>query len=126
VTTRTAYTLLWGFGYHPGMSDDTARRRHLVTTAMVGALLPADVPEGQMIRAWLDNWTGIGHVATGMARQGYDLALTSYAGEGWRATFYTMGREHAPTRATRTAWQKTPWRAVQVAALDTLRRIKED
>jgi hypothetical protein len=80
-----------------------------------------------MVRTWLNNWTGIGHVATGMARQGYDLALTSYAGEGWQATFYTMGREHAPTSSTGSAWEKkTPWRAVQVAALDTLRRIKED
>jgi hypothetical protein len=75
-----------------------------------------------MVRAWLDNWTGIGHVAVGMARQGYDLAVTSYAGEHWRATFYVMGREHAPTGSTGTAWEPTPWRAVQVAALDTLRR----
>jgi hypothetical protein len=33
-------------GYHPGMPDDTTRRHHLLTTALVGALLPGDVPEG--------------------------------------------------------------------------------
>jgi hypothetical protein len=41
---------------------------------------------------WLDNWTGVGLVAVGMARQGYDLQLTRYGGEGWRATFYPEGR----------------------------------
>jgi hypothetical protein len=29
-------------------------------------------------------WTGIGHVAAGMARQGYDLQLTRYDEKGWR------------------------------------------
>ena len=28
------------------------------------------------LRAWLDSWPGIGHVAVGMHRQGYDLQLT--------------------------------------------------
>jgi hypothetical protein len=78
-----------------------------------------------MLPAWLDNWTGIGHVATGMARQGCDMALTSYAGDDWRATVYVMGREHAPTRSTGREYQKTPWRAVQAAALDALRRQRD-
>jgi hypothetical protein len=30
------------------------------------------------LRTWLDSWTGIGHVAVGMHRQGYDLQLTQY------------------------------------------------
>ena len=30
------------------------------------------------LRTWLDSWSGIGHVTTGMARQGYDLQLTRY------------------------------------------------
>jgi hypothetical protein len=30
------------------------------------------------LRTWLDSWAGIGHVAVGMARQGYDLQLTRY------------------------------------------------
>jgi hypothetical protein len=40
------------------------------------------------LRTWLDSWAGIGHVAVGMARQGYDLQLTRYDAKGWRATFY--------------------------------------
>jgi hypothetical protein len=40
-------------GYHPGMPDDTPLHCSLLTTALVGALLPADVPEGRMMRAWL-------------------------------------------------------------------------
>jgi len=29
------------------------------------------------LRTWLDSWPGIGHVAVGMHRQGYDLQLTT-------------------------------------------------
>ena len=68
------------------------------------------------IRTWLDSWAGIGHVAVGMHRQGYDLQLTQYDDRGWRATFYTTGMEHSPTSATGTGWERTPWRAVQRAA----------
>jgi hypothetical protein len=39
------------------------------------------------LRAWLDCWSGIEHVAVGMARQGYDLQLTRYDERGWRPTF---------------------------------------
>ena len=45
---------------------------------------------------------GIGHVAVGMRRQGYDLNLTQYDDRGWRATFYTTGKEHSPASATGT------------------------
>src|SRR5262249_48276518 len=37
------------------------------------------------LRTWLDSWRGIGHVAVGMHRQGYDLQLTQYDERGWRA-----------------------------------------
>ena len=43
------------------------------------------------LRTWLDSWAGIGHVAVGMHRQGYDLQLTHYEERGWRATCYTTG-----------------------------------
>ena|SRR2546425_3485105 len=52
-----------------------------------------------------ERWAGIGHVAVGMARQGYDLQLTRYNEKGWRATFYTTGMEHSPTSATGTGWE---------------------
>jgi hypothetical protein len=57
------------------------------------------------LRGWLDSWSGIGRVAV-----------------GWRATFYTTGMEHSPTSAIGTNWEKTPWRAVQRAAWEALRR----
>ena len=46
----------------------------------------------------------------------FDLQLTQYDEKGWRATFYTTGMEHSPTSATGTAWERTPWQAVQRAA----------
>jgi hypothetical protein len=58
------------------------------------ALLRVD---DQPLLTWLDSWSGVGHVAVGMARQGYDLQLTRYDEKGWRATFYTTGMEHSPT-----------------------------
>jgi len=30
------------------------------------------------LRSWLDSWPGIGAIATGMAREAYDLQLTRY------------------------------------------------
>ncbi len=78
-------------------------------------------PVLQALHQWLDPWRGIGHIIVGMARQGYDLQLTCYDEQGWRATFYTSGMEHSPTSATGTAWERTPWGAVQGAAWDTLK-----
>jgi hypothetical protein len=75
------------------------------------------------LRTWLDSWSGIGRVAVGMARQGYDLQLTRYDENGWRATFYTTGMEHSATRATGTGWERTPWHATQRAAWEALRRV---
>jgi hypothetical protein len=72
------------------------------------------------LRTWLDSWAGIGRVAVGMAHQGFDLQLTRYDEGGWRATFYTTGMEHSPTSATGSAWEPTPWRAVQSAAREAL------
>jgi len=31
-----------------------------------------------VLRSWLDSWLGIGHVAVGMHRQGFDLQLAQY------------------------------------------------
>jgi hypothetical protein len=61
---------------------------------------------------------GVGLVASGMARQGFDLELTRFGDEGWRATFSPAGRAHSVV--TGSAWEATPWRAVQRAAWDAL------
>src|SRR2546426_2868290 len=37
-----------------------------------------------------------------------------------RATFYVTGTEHSVTSATASAWEPTPWRAVQHAAWKAL------
>jgi hypothetical protein len=71
---------------------------------------------------WLDSWRGIGAVSVGMHRQGYDLQLTQYDERGWRATFYVTGIEHSLTADTASAWKPTPWRAVQRAAREALRK----
>ena len=65
---------------------------------------------------WLDSWSGIGHVAVGMAARATTSSSTRYDEKGWRATFYTTGMEHSPTSATGTGWERTPWHATQRAA----------
>ncbi len=85
----------------------------------------ASLPPGLLdLHRWLDSWTGIGLIERGMARQGYDLSLTRYAKEGWRATFYVTGREHSVTGSTGSAWEPTQWRAVQAAAWEALNRTE--
>lgn len=79
-----------------------------------------EYPALRTLHGWLSTWAGIGLVAAGMARQGYDLSLTRYAELGWRATFYVAGREHSPTGATGSAFECAPFRAVHVAAWETL------
>jgi hypothetical protein len=105
------------------MPDDIVRRRNLLATALVGALLPKEVPEGHIVRAWLDSWSGIGHVAETMHEVGYDVRL-SRSVFCWTADFCRSEVSQLPMRY---GWNHdaTPWRAVQRAALETLRREKE-
>ena len=84
--------------------------------------MPPTEPELCVLHRWLDSWSGIGRIAVGMARQGYDLQLTRYDDRGWRGTFYTTGMEHSPTSATGTGWEPTPWHATQRAAWEALRK----
>ncbi len=83
---------------------------------------PADAALAAL-RSWLDSWTGIGAVTVGMAHQGYDLQLTRYDARGWRATFYASGMEHSITGAIGSAFEPSPWRATQRAALQALGRV---
>ena len=73
-------------------------------------------------RSRVIGWSGIGIIPGSMARQGYDLQLTRYGDEGWRATFYPAGRGHSVTSAVGSAWEREPWIAVQQAAWESLRR----
>jgi len=94
----------------------------LLLVALDAARVDAHLPVLGALRSWLNSWRGIGDVERGMARQGYDLQLTRYDANGWRATFYTTGMEHSITSATASAWERTPWHAVQGAARGALRR----
>jgi hypothetical protein len=94
----------------------------MAALGFAGCSMPSYDRALHALRSWLDSWSGIGHVAVGMARQGYDLQLTRYDEKGWRATFYTTGMEHSPTSATGTGWERTPWHAVQGAAREALRQ----
>src|SRR4029434_4891672 len=100
------------------------KRGRLLRAALGFAGLPRPPYDRALwaLRTWLDSWSGIGHVAVGMHRQGYDLQLTQYDERGWRATFYTTGMEHSPTSATGTAWERTPWHATQRAACEALKQ----
>jgi hypothetical protein len=90
---------------------NTGHRRLLLTmTGVIG------------LHTFLGAWLGIGRIAAGMARQSYDLQLTRYGDEGWRATFYPAGRGHSVTSAVGSAWEREPWTAVQHAAWESLRR----
>lgn len=98
----------------------TTYRRSLLVAALGCALVDRHTSELKLVQAWLSSWTGIGHVIAGMHRQGYDVQLTQYNERGWRATFYVTGMEHSATSATASAWEATPWRAVQRAAWGAL------
>src|SRR5262245_47934891 len=91
------------------------------------------------LRTWLDSWSGIGHVAVGMHRQGYDLQLTQYE-RGWRAGAFDgegAGRRRTSRRVgareggtarrftvlcSRSTWsgrescRRSPWRSTKLPA----------
>ena|SRR6184192_783741 len=89
-------------------------RARLLRAAVGLALVPTDAPELRILHGWMDTWRGIGDVVRGMARQGWDLQLTEYAAANWRATFFVAGQAHSIVSGS--AWEATPWRAVQRAA----------
>jgi len=104
------------------VTDTDARlwpRGRLLVAALGFAGLPRPSYD-HALWAWLDSWSGIGRIAVGMHRQGFDLQLTQYDERGWPATFYTTGMEHSPTSATGTGWERTPWHATQRAAWEAV------
>jgi hypothetical protein len=109
--------------------DEDLRRRRRVLFVMLTVLGFREPPGGaavvpRALQQWLGGWRGIGRIVVGMSRQGYDVVLTQYGAEGWRATFYPAGRAHSATRAAGTGWAATPGEAVQQAAWETLRRTE--
>jgi len=56
----------------------------MAAVGFAGLALPSYDRALHALRTWLDSWSGIGHVAMGMHRQGFDLQLTQYDDRGWR------------------------------------------
>jgi hypothetical protein len=56
------------------------QRGQLLVAALgfAGCSVPSYDRALHALRSWLDSWSGIGRVAAGMHRQGYDLRLTRY------------------------------------------------
>ena len=107
---------------------DLAQRRALMFATLgfneLVRVPPVMEPSFRALRSWLNSWRGIGDIEAGMRRQGYDLYLCRHDGRGWRATFYLSGMEHSMTATTGSAFEPTPWRAVQRAAARTLDRVE--
>lgn len=111
----------------PARASDLAARRSLLAAAL-GALVcrpRPDLPELRLVHAWLDNWRGVGLIAEGMRRQGYDFMLSS-TDVGWHASFHVR-RPAYPTGSINVG-PTAPWRAVQQAAWAALplARLAED
>jgi hypothetical protein len=75
------------------------------------------------LHSWLDSWNGLGAVVTGMERQGYDASLTRYPG-GWRVAFLPRDHTTRPWVGQVLSFHATPWRAVQAAAREALRKAE--
>jgi hypothetical protein len=71
----------------------------------------------------LDTWAGIGLVVASMTHQGWDVQLTAYAARDWRANFFPVGIAHSIVGGS--AWESTPWRAVQRAAWEAVGQANE-
>ena len=67
-----------------------AQRR--LRAALAAVLVSSIAPEFQLVHRWLDSWRGVGELAEGMHRIGWDLQLTEYGDGHWRATFYVTGQ----------------------------------
>ena len=94
------------------------RRRALLIAALACTRLQTTAPEVAMVLRWLDTWSGTGAVIVGIIRQGYRVSLSCVAQDEWRAVFSS----HPLTSPDGFAVERTPWRVVQRAAWDALKR----
>jgi hypothetical protein len=103
------------------MPDSRAR---LLRAALGFLLLEPHAPELGLMHAWLDNWRGIGHVVTGMKRQGYEVSIGDHGGQ-WIAVFYEGHGGYEQLDAAGTAQAATPWEAVQRGAWQALAKHQD-
>jgi hypothetical protein len=100
---------------------DAARRLQ----AALGFLqLEAQAPELRLLHQWADTWSGVGVMAVGLHRIGYDLDLRQYGDGHWRASFYVTGLAHSILGGS--AWEPTVWRAVQRTGWDALKHAERN
>jgi hypothetical protein len=102
-------------------SDD--RRRALLKAALGFARLTSQEPEFRVLHRWLDSWRGAGAVIDGMLRQGYEASLTG-GPYGWWASFLRQRPMGGAPDVVGVARDEKPWRAVQRAAWDALRKTE--
>jgi hypothetical protein len=106
----------------------TPTRREVVDESRVANLratlgflrVPPTEPELVALHRCFDTWSGIGMIAVGMSRQGWDLQLAQHShvggaikGEVWVARYVT-GMGHVIEGGAATG--ASPWEAVQKAA----------
>jgi len=101
-----------------------SKRERLLRATLGFLSLDPYEPELRLLHRYADTWRGICDIVAGMARQEYDLELRRYDGQGWRAIFFQSGFEHSLTSHAGAAWARSPWKAVQRAAADALRRLE--
>lgn len=65
------------------------------------------------LAGWMNSWASLGAVVVGIRAQDFSLKLREYP-DGWRTNFYPTGIAHSIV--TESAWEPTPWGAVQRAA----------
>jgi len=102
------------------------QRRALLTAALgfMGLRWRQPVPPVVLTLAhWMNSWAGLGAVVTGMSAQGFNLELKEFPW-GWRANFYPTGIAHSVVVGS--AYEPTPWTAVQKAAGEALRRARTE
>jgi len=119
--SRATVAPRWQGGRRRTIVPPGARGRRL-RAALAAALVPDNLPEVRLCRAWLDSWSDVGLIINGMSYQGWDVQLTAYAARDWRATFYPVGIAHSIVAGS--AWERTPWRAVQRAAWALIHRAR--
>src|SRR4029077_15241174 len=103
-------------------ASDQRGRLLVAAFGFAGCSMPSYDRALWALRTWLDSWAGIGHVAVGMHRQGYDLQLTQYDDKGWRGAYYTTWMKHRPSGAIAPGWARPPGRPPQRAAWEALDR----
>jgi hypothetical protein len=96
-------------------------RRGLLIAALGFAQLSPQTPALRALHAWLDTWGGVGALAGGLIRQGYDVAF-EYRASQWQATIAKKRHGVRPGAAAGYASAGTPWAALQWAGWQALSR----